>query len=285
MSTRILGPNPFQGLAGAEVLRTVLAREPDTCPFVRWHLRGKFRVMEGLFRKYLAPNTGFLDMACGSGDGLVLASLCQPRCELWGLDIDRASLEIARRRTPGANLVEGDMLHPGLPKGYFDLVHEFGAACMVRGWDALAKAYFSLLRDGGILLWELPQKWSTAHISYLFSVAPKITAADTKFKRVLRSFSPYKYSFESDKAASRALEATGCDYEVLERVPIWHFYCRGLLCRTLDLAWRFGGDGLFDWLDRVTGLIWPRYAGYYLVIRKVIAREPVHSPSDQRRVD
>ena len=225
--------------------------------------------MEALFRKYLSAKVRFLDMACGDGDGLVLASLCQPKAELWGLDIDPPSLELARERVPQARIVEGNMLKPDvLPQGSFDVLHEFGACCMVRGWDSVAKGYLSLLREEGILLWELPQKWSTAHIAYMFSVAPRITEADTKFRRILHSFSPKKYSFESDRAVLQALESTGFGFEIVEKVPIWHFYCRGLLCRTLDVIWKMSGDRLFDWLDRVTRRVWPRYAGYYLVVKK-----------------
>lgn len=266
-ATEIVLPAPTGGPAGQKVFEDAVAYR-RTCPFLLWHLRTKYRAMEKLFRKYLAPGTRLVDMACGNGDALLLASLCQPQCKIWGLDIYRPDLEIARSRVPSATLVEGNILKPDLPRAYFDVVHEFGATFMVREWTSLVKVYLSLLRDGGILLWELPEKWSTGHISYLLSVAPKITAADTKFKRILRSFSPSKYHYESDAAISQALEATGCDYEILERVPIWYFYCRGLLCKALDFAWRFGGDEVFEWCDRATSRIWPRYAGYYLVIQK-----------------
>lgn len=207
-------------------------------------------------------------MACGRGDGLLLASLCEPQCELWGLDIYNPDLQVAKSRVPSANLVQGDMLKPGLPEGQFDVVHEFGATFMVREWTTLVKVYLSLLRDGGVLLWELPQKWSSGHIAYLLSVAPKITESDTKFKRILRSFSPNKYRYESDAAILDALNKSGYDYEIVERVPIWYFYCRGLLCMTVNFIWKFGGDEVFEWCDRFTGRIWPRYSGYYLVVRK-----------------
>jgi hypothetical protein len=143
---------------------------------------------------------------------------------------------------------------------------------MIPQWTAVIESYLSLLRDGGILLWELPQKWSTGHIAYLLRVAPKITESDTKFKRILRTFSPSKYRYESDAAVLQAIEAAGCEYEILERVPLWYFYCRGLMCKSLDYAWRFKGDALFDWCDRAAQRLWPRYSGYYLVIKKVHAR-------------
>jgi trans-aconitate methyltransferase len=268
MSATVPTPVSSKDSAAMQVLGTVLERKPYTCPFIRWHLRGKFEVMEKLFRKYLTADTRFIDMGCGTGDGLVLAGLCQPQCELWGLDIYPPDLKEAKSRTH-AVLVEGDLLDPGVPKDSFDVVHEFGAAYLVRGWDALAKVYFSLLRDGGILLWELPQKWSMAHISYMLSVAPKITAKDTKIKRIVRSFFLNKYSFESDSAVSRALQSTGCSYEILDRIPICHLYCRGLFCRAMDLAWKFGGDSLFERFEKIAGKVWPRYSGYYLVVRKL----------------
>jgi trans-aconitate methyltransferase len=267
MSTTARIPVSSNDSAARQVLRAVLQRKPNTCPFIRWHLQEKFEVMEKLFRKYLTADTRFIDMGCGTGDGLVLAGLCQPQCELWGLDIYPPDLQEAKART-NAVLIESNMLDPSVPKGSFDVVHEFGAAYLVRGWDSLAKAYFSLLRDGGILLWELPQKWSMAHISYMLSVAPKITVQDTKIKRIIRSFFPSKYSFESDSAVSRALEATGCNYEILETIPICHFYCRGLFCRAMDFAWKFGGDSLFERFEKIAGKVWPRYSGYYLVIRR-----------------
>jgi trans-aconitate methyltransferase len=266
MSTLLSSPQSSESSA-TEVLATVLQRKPKTCPFIRWHLQEKFRAMEKLFRKYLTPGARFIDMACGTGDALALAALCQPEAELWGLDIYPPDLEVARTRT-NAVLVEGNMLDPQITMGSFDIVHEFGAAYLIPRWDMLAKTYFSLLRDEGILLWELPQKWSLAHISYLLSVAPKITAQDTKFKRVYRSFFPSKYTFRSDLNVTEALQATGCNYEILEKIPISHFYCRGLVCKLMDYSWKFGGDGLFAWVDKATGKLWPRYAGYYLVIRK-----------------
>ncbi len=186
-----------------------------------------------------------------------------------GFDIYPPRFRNCARQGAESRLTFGDMLNPSaLPKGYFDVVHEFGAAYLVPEWGALLKNYFSLLRDDGILLWELPQKWSIGHVSYLLSLAPKITDADTKLRRILRSFSPRKYAFESDAVVTKAFEESGYEYEILERVPIWYFYCRGLLCKIVDSAWKFGGDEVFEKCERLTKRIWPRHSGYYLVVRK-----------------
>jgi ubiquinone/menaquinone biosynthesis C-methylase UbiE len=219
--------------------------------------------------RYLAKNTKFLDIACGTGDALAVAASCSPEAELWGLDIDLPSLEVCGQRVPRAILRQGDMHSPNcLPPGAFDVVHEFGAACMARGWDLLAKSYFSLLRDGGVLIWELPQRWSAAHISYLLTLAPRADENESKVRRILRSFSPSKYRFESDRSLLRALKATGCNYEVIEKVHIWYFYWGKPISSLLNVFARAFGDAVFEFIDGVTGLIWPRQAGYYLVLRK-----------------
>jgi glycosyltransferase involved in cell wall biosynthesis/ubiquinone/menaquinone biosynthesis C-methylase UbiE len=247
----------------------LLQQQGSAGPFVRWHLRRKFHVMEELFRRYLEPGAKLADIACGTGDALVLASLCVADCEGWGLDMDDASLRQARQRIPAATLHHGDMHDPKeLPKEYFDVVHEFGASCVARGWNVLARAYLSLLKDGGILLWELPQRWSLAHISYLLTPALKRTADETKLTRIFRSILPSKYRFESDASVLSALQMAGCDYEILERVSIGNFYFPKKLQWILDWAWRYFGDGMFDMLDKITRAVWRRDAGYYLVIRK-----------------
>jgi SAM-dependent methyltransferase len=259
--------NDRHSIAWAEEL--IEQQDPPAGPFVRWHLRKKFTVMAELFQKYLGQDSRFADVGCGSGDALVLASRIGFSGEMWGLDMDPASLELARHRVPEAKLYQGDMHDCApLPRQYFDIVHEFGAAFHATGWDVLARAYFSLLRDEGVLLWELPEKWSLAHISYLLNLAPKASADESRAKRLLRSFSPAKYRFESDEQVVKALQASGCDYEILESITIWHFFRPKFLERMFDWLWRYTGDGLFENMDRIARRVWPRRTGYYLVIRK-----------------
>lgn len=272
---RMPGDPPAAGLTFSTMMELDAGRvhELPFSPFVRWHIRRKLHVMEHLFRKYLVPNAKFADMGCGSGDALMMASRCAVDCELWGLDHDPDSLGIALQRMPGARLLHGDMHDPSaMPKEYFDVVHEFGAAFLSRGWNVLAREYLSLLKHGGILLWELPRRWSFAHIAYLLTVATKRTANESEFSCLLRSFLPSKYRFESDKSVMLALQNAGCDYEILEKVSIGYFYCPKMLRWILDWAWKSFGDSMFDRLDRVARFLWPRDAGYYLVIRKKALR-------------
>jgi len=269
MTTSTIDTGALATRSTDNLVEMLLQQQSHVRPFVRWHLRCKFQVMEDLFRRYLRPGAKLADIACGTGDALVLAAACVPGCEGWGLDMDDASLDIARRRLPTARLYYGDMRDPKeLPSEYFDAVHEFGATFLAScEWHVLARAYLSLLKQGGVLLWELPQRWSLAHLSYLVSLAPQMPN-ESKLKRILRSLRPSKYRFESDESVMKALEMAGCDYEILERVSIGYFFFPKMLQWMLDWTSRYFGDQVFEALDKAAQAVWPKKIGYYLVIRK-----------------
>ena len=75
-------------------------------------------------------------------------------------------------------------------------------------------------------------------------------------------------TFESDASLARALRDSGFKWEILERQVIWYFFCPRGLGAIIDFAWKYLGDTLFEWLDRITRSLWRRESGYYLVIRK-----------------
>ena len=253
---------------GASVA-AILLDEERVGPFTRWHNRRKYEVMGRLFRKYLVDRPRFLDMCCGDGEALALARSCNAAAALSGLDLDESRLEKARARCPEAVFCGGDMHAPdALPKDSYDVLHEFGATFYTDRWNDLARAYLSRLCDGGILLWELPQRWSAAHLSYLCAPAQK-REGESKFKRVLRSLLPGKYHFHSDREVHDALVRSGYRFEVLERIPIWHFFCPWFVCAIVEWLWKFTGDAIFDGLDRMFSHVWPRWSGYYLVVRRI----------------
>jgi tRNA1(Val) A37 N6-methylase TrmN6 len=55
----------------------------------------------------------FVDPACGAGAFLVRAAERFPRAKIFGLELEEASLQIARRRLPAAVLARGDALAEG----------------------------------------------------------------------------------------------------------------------------------------------------------------------------
>lgn len=241
-------------------------------PFFQWHLRRKTEAMLSVFDEHLPRHGRFLDVACGDGDALVLARSFAPALKLWGLDINPTFLEAARERVPDAELVVGDMLDMrSLGEGSFECVHEYGATCFLNSIDQLSRLadqYLRLLGDGGVLLWELPERWSTAHIHYLGEWAPKNTEADTKLKRVMRSFSPNKYFFPSKAQVRELLARSPYANEVVAEIPIWHFFCPAPMRPIADALARKRGDAFFDRCEALNGRLMPRLSGYYLIIRR-----------------
>jgi len=79
--------------------------------------RTESEVIEQLIRLRAPGAKTLLDVACGTGGHLV--HLRQP-FDVAGLDLDEGMLDIARRRLPGVELVNGDMRS-------FDLGRKFDA--------------------------------------------------------------------------------------------------------------------------------------------------------------
>ena len=94
-----------------------------------------------------------MDVACGDGDGLVLAKRVRPDADLWGMDVDLLSLRQAKRRVPNAKLYAGDVYHlDQLPDSRFDVVHEYGLTYLLERWDVAVRHYLRLVRPWGVLL-------------------------------------------------------------------------------------------------------------------------------------
>lgn len=95
------------------------------------------------------------DVACGTGWSTIALARAYPEAEVHGLDLDRASIELARANGADEGLEIAfevrDAADPGL-SGRYDLVTCFEAVHdMARPVDAL-RGMRSLLADGGVLL-------------------------------------------------------------------------------------------------------------------------------------
>src|SRR5581483_9274161 len=73
----------------------------------------------------IGPATRLLDVGCGSGLALRLAA--DRGADVTGLDASEGLLAHARRRLPGAPLVEGEIEHLPFTDGSFDIVTGFNS--------------------------------------------------------------------------------------------------------------------------------------------------------------
>ncbi len=116
----------------------------------------------------VGPGDRLLDMACGAGLALELATVVGATCS--GIDASPRLIAVARDRNPDADLRVGDMQDLPWPDASFDVVTSF------RGiWgttpDAVAEAYRVLAPGGrlGITVWghikRSPGAWSMEPLS------------------------------------------------------------------------------------------------------------------------
>jgi SAM-dependent methyltransferase/alkylhydroperoxidase family enzyme len=177
-----------------------------------------------------------LDVACGSGLALELASLRGARCA--GIDASERLIEVARDRNPEADLRVGDMQDLPWDDGAFDVVTSF------RGiWGttpaAIAEVCRVLAPGGrvGLTVWghikASPGAWALSPFS--LAAAPKVEhqaamvalgrpgageafLADAGFTDVERLDIPFVFEFADPDHYARALASTGPAFEAMETV-------------------------------------------------------------------
>lgn len=105
------------------------------------------------------PDTtdALLDAGCGTGNLLEAVSALRPSIALHGLDRSRAMLERARRRVPGATLIEGDLDRPlPWPDARFAAVTCINVLYAVENLEATLSELLRVIRPGGVLIASSP---------------------------------------------------------------------------------------------------------------------------------
>lgn len=188
------------------------------------------------------PGTRLLDMACGSGLALELASIRGATCA--GIDASLRLIAVARDRLPAADLRVGDMNDLPWADGSFDAV----SSC--RGiWGttlhALREARRVLVPGGriGITVWghikASPGAWALRPLSMaaddkvagqarMVSLgrpgAGEAALADAGFVDVERHDLPFAWEFADPEGFARALAATGPAFEAEAQVGAAAFH-------------------------------------------------------------
>jgi SAM-dependent methyltransferase len=106
--------------------------------------------------------TSLLDVACGTGGHL---AHLRERYDVVGVDLDRGMLEVARRRLPHVELVEGDMRTIALDRTFDAVTCLFSAVGHLPTVNDLRTAFTTMARHlnpGGVLVvdgWVRPDQW------------------------------------------------------------------------------------------------------------------------------
>lgn len=179
------------------------------------------------------PPARVADVACGTGRSSIAIAEAYPRAKVDGIDLDRYSIDLARRNAAGAGL-DGrvrfevrDASDPGLA-GRYDLVTVFEAVHdMSHPVDALTGMRGLLAEDGSVLVADE-------------RVAERFVAPGDDVERLMYGFSvlhclPTAMAEEGSAATGTALRpdklreyARAAGFETVDVLPIenefWRFY-------------------------------------------------------------
>ena len=124
----------------------------------KYYLLGRDRMLNGLD---VPPDGTVLEIGCGTGRNVVLASRLYPDASLFGLDISAemlrtASASLAKEGiAPRARLAQGDAYHFDalalFGRDRFDRVFISYALSMIPGWERAATEALKCLAPGGSL--------------------------------------------------------------------------------------------------------------------------------------
>ncbi len=184
----------------------------------------------------VAAGDRLLDVACGSGLAIELASLRGARCA--GIDASPRLLAVSRDRNPDADLRVGDMNALPWEDQAFDVVTSFRGIWATTP-DAVAEAHRVLIPGGrlGITVWghikASPGAWALA--PFALAAAPKVenqaamvalgrpgageaVLQGAGFTDVERVDIRFVFEFADPEAYARALASTGPAYEAIQAV-------------------------------------------------------------------
>jgi len=177
-----------------------------------------------------------LDVACGSGLALELAGLQGATCS--GIDASRRLLDVARDRSPAADIRLGDMCALPWDDDSFDVVTSFRGVWGTTA-EAVGEIHRVLVAGGrvGITVWGhikiSPGAWALA--PFRLAAQPKVEnqaamvalgrpgvgerlLADHGFRDVRRLDVPFVWEFADPEIFARALASSGPAYEAIQNV-------------------------------------------------------------------
>lgn len=154
-----------------------------------------------------------LEVGCGKGNEIV--QLAKRGAACVGLDFSESAMELMQQRLAKESLnlplVRGDARHLPFQAGTFDLVYSQGVLEHFTQPGEVLQEQYQVLREGGIVVVELPNKWT------LYTIYKKILMAANKWLPGWETqYSPRELKSLLEQNGFRILDCVGWDFLVLK---------------------------------------------------------------------
>lgn len=135
----------------------------------------EFRIFKQLLKKHNIDliSKNILDVGCGSGYSTELLIKEFTPFKIVAFDFMQEQINLAKRRSLKADFFIGDITKIGLPSNTFDAAFIFGVIHHVAEWEKALHEVGRVLKPGGIVLMEEPNKTGLSHFDHLGFVHPE----------------------------------------------------------------------------------------------------------------
>ncbi len=256
----------------AETWAGGIFRELKPNSFSYWSINIIQKILKHILTSYSNVDGILLDAGCGNGQFTEMFIKSLDIKKVIGVDFSENMLKVAKERAKKKGyearirLVRANLESTGFKDGIFDVVYLFGVLEHLDNPQKVIGELVRVCKDNGIIILNVPQKWSLAHITFmLFGRNPRDWGTGKRSFKIWEKAKYYKfYTFGNVKG----MVGNTNKCKLLERIPVHYIHVVGLASVPLHRLAKNGGANLLDKLDRLFGYIYRIPAGEFLVIRK-----------------
>lgn len=110
---------------------------------------------------HLKPHSRVLDIGCGNGRYLLQKK--NEKCDVFGVDIDKMTLERLGKQHPDVKVFCGNLWDAHFASDYFDLIHVSHVLEHIPELNLLIKEICRILKKGGLIHIQVPNSFSLTH--------------------------------------------------------------------------------------------------------------------------
>lgn len=257
----------------AETYAGGIFRELNPNSYSYWSIRIILENIKYILTSYCNVDGILLDAGCGNGQFTEMFVKNFDIKKVIGVDFSENMLKVAKKRArekgyeKRVELVKANLESMGFEDGTFDVVYLFGVLEHLDNPQKVIEELVKVCKDNGIIILNVPRKWSLAHITFmLFGQNPRDWGTKKRSFKIWEKARYYKFYTFGDV---KGMVSNTNKCKLLERIPVHYIHVVGLASVPLHrLAKMEGGTNLLDKLDKVFRLLYRIPAGEFLVIRK-----------------